>query len=347
MNETSLLQLLLKTDTGETHYPAEPGFAESAHPLPEPRSLPEGYFIFTTPWNETHNFTGPLSLLDILGPKRQELYKVIPVTVIYIVIFVTGIIGNICTCIVIARNRFMQTATNYYLFNLAIADLMVLLLGLPLETYSFWRAYPWIFGEAFCVIRTMAAETSTYASILTITAFTIERYIAIVHPMKAQTVSSLPRAVKIIVIIWVLSALCSVPMVVQFGVVYIVDKDDNIIPESALCHIKPDKEIRLAFEVSTFLFFFAPMTVITVLYLLIGLAIRRSGMSRTGSDSSENHRDPSGSELRAIQQARARRAVIKMLGTYVRGSVSTVLNPFFLVLFWAPTLPQQIVMSQV
>ncbi len=111
-------------------------------------------------------------LANILGPKRQELYKVIPVTVIYCVIFITGIVGNICTCIVIARNKYMQTATNYYLFNLAIADLLVLILGLPQETYMFWSAYPWVFGETFCVIRTMAAETSTYASILTITAFT-------------------------------------------------------------------------------------------------------------------------------------------------------------------------------
>ncbi len=80
------------------------------------------------------------------------------------------------TCIVIAKNKYMQTATNYYLFNLAMADLLLLVLGLPLETYQFWSAYPWVFGDIFCVIRTMAAETSTYASILTITAFTIERY---------------------------------------------------------------------------------------------------------------------------------------------------------------------------
>ena len=82
----------------------------------------------------THNISASdlessLDLTAILGPRRQELYKVIPVTVVYCIIFITGIVGNICTCIVIARNKYMQTATNYYLFNLAVADLLMLLLG--------------------------------------------------------------------------------------------------------------------------------------------------------------------------------------------------------------------------
>ena len=252
-------------------------------------------------------------LANILGPKRQELYKVIPVTVIYCIIFLTGIVGNVCTCIVIARNKYMQTATNYYLFNLAIADLLVLILGLPQETYMFWSAYPWIFGETFCVIRTMAAETSTYASILTITAFTVERYVAICHPMKAQTMSSLQRAIKVIIGIWIISGICSIPMVLQFGVVYIKDASGQDILESASCTIDQDRALEHTFEISTFLFFLAPMTVISVLYGLIGLAIRRSALSRKGSDSS-THSATTGTELRAQQQARARRAVLKMLG---------------------------------
>lgn len=97
--------------------------------------------------------TSGLDLELLLGPRRQDLVKVIPVTIIYALIFVTGLVGNVSTCVVIARNHYMHTATNYCLFNLAVSDLMMLLLGLPQETYSFWSAYPWIFGETFCVLR--------------------------------------------------------------------------------------------------------------------------------------------------------------------------------------------------
>jgi hypothetical protein len=44
-------------------------------------------------------------------------------------IFITGVIGNIAVCLVIVKNKSMHTATNYYLFSLAISDLMILVLG--------------------------------------------------------------------------------------------------------------------------------------------------------------------------------------------------------------------------
>lgn len=93
-------------------------------------------------------------------PIRDSLYVVIPMTLIYSLILLTGLLGNVSTCIVIAKNNYMHTATNYYLFSLAISDLLLLLSGLPQDMYSLWIRYPYVFGEAFCVIRGLAAETS-------------------------------------------------------------------------------------------------------------------------------------------------------------------------------------------
>ena len=260
------------------------------------------------------NSNATVDLEYFLGPKRLPLNTVVATTVIYSVILVAGIIGNVSTCIVIANNRYMHTATNYYLFNLAIADLLVLILGIPVETYTMWSAYPWIFGETFCVLRSMASETSTYASILTITAFTVERYVAICHPMRAHSVTCLKRAVKIIVILWIVSSLCAVPIILQYGVVFVLDVNGNDIMESASCRMN-ERQMKYAFGVSTFLFFLAPMTVITVLYMLIGLAIRKSALTRAGSETSQPQQERCyGNDLRAQQQANARRAVLNMLG---------------------------------
>lgn len=68
-------------------------------------------------------------LLRTRGPKHLSLSIVVPITVVYVFIFVTGVIGNIAVCVVIVRNNFMHTATNYYLFSLAVSDLTLLLLG--------------------------------------------------------------------------------------------------------------------------------------------------------------------------------------------------------------------------
>ncbi|KAK3591015.1 hypothetical protein CHS0354_013076, partial [Potamilus streckersoni] len=248
----------------------------------------------------------------VIGPRRGPLVTVVTITVVYCLLFFTGIVGNVCTCIVIAKNKYMHTATNYYLFNLAVADLLLLIIGLPAETYVIWQEYPWVFGEAFCIIRTLLAEMSTFASILTITAFTIERYVAICHPMKAQTMSSLKRVFRIIIGVWILAAMFSIPQTVQFRVIYAHDKNKKIIPESATCTIKESSHMERTFEISFFLFFIVPMTFISVLYTLIAVAIRRSALTRAGSDASNKVR-LTGGEIRAQQQARARRSVLKML----------------------------------
>ena len=56
-------------------------------------------------------------------------FILILLTVIYVIIFITGVLGNVVTCIVIARNKGMHTAVNYYLFSLAVSDLLLLISG--------------------------------------------------------------------------------------------------------------------------------------------------------------------------------------------------------------------------
>lgn len=259
-------------------------------------------------------------------PRRDSLAVVIPITIIYSILFVTGVLGNICTCFVIARNKFMHTATNYYLFNLAVADLLLLVIGLPPDLYTVWSLYPWVFGETLCVIRAFVCEISTNTSILTITAFTVERYIAICFPMKAQKMSSLPRAARVIVCVWVVAVCTAIPIADQYGVVKIKDPKNRTIEESAMCAFKHEP-ITGWFLASTCFFFILPMIFISVLYSLIAVAIHRSTIDapkihRSSSDTSKASKEQ-GTCLRhgrgrsdgSIQlQTRARRSVLKMLG---------------------------------
>lgn len=53
----------------------------------------------------------------------------LPMTAVYCVIAVGGAVGNVLTCLVVAKNRTMRTSTNYYLVNLAVADLLTLFIG--------------------------------------------------------------------------------------------------------------------------------------------------------------------------------------------------------------------------
>lgn len=210
-----------------------------------------------------------LQTADDFGPKRDSLKIVIPLTFVYVLIFATGVVGNISTCIVIKKNRSMHTATNYYLFSLAISDFLLLLLGVPQEIYLTWSKYPYVFGEYFCVGRGILAETSANATVLTITAFTVERYMAICHPFFGHAISKLSRAIRIIILIWLLSILTAIPQALQFGLVSHQGIERCVVVRIIINH---------SFQLSTYIFFFAPMSIIFVLYLLIGLQLYRSNV---------------------------------------------------------------------
>lgn len=68
-------------------------------------------------------------LFENLGERRKDTLSVVFLIGVYCIIFVTGVVGNLSTCVVIWRNTYMHTVTNYYLFNLAVSDLLTLIFG--------------------------------------------------------------------------------------------------------------------------------------------------------------------------------------------------------------------------
>lgn len=82
--------------------------------------------------NKNMNYTdGDIAemIMYALGSKRKDMFSVSVLITVYVIIFSTGVVGNLSTCFVIIKNSYMHTVINYYLFSLAISDLLILLLG--------------------------------------------------------------------------------------------------------------------------------------------------------------------------------------------------------------------------
>uniref|UniRef100_A0A182W5Y8 G-protein coupled receptors family 1 profile domain-containing protein n=1 Tax=Anopheles minimus TaxID=112268 RepID=A0A182W5Y8_9DIPT len=185
------------------------------------------------PGSDSANGTIPFEI-------RDTLWIVIPISIIYSTIFVIGVLGNIITCIVISRNKSMHTATNYYLFSLAISDLLLLITGVPQDIYHIWYRFPYPFGNTVCQMAGFASETFANATVLTITAFTVESL-------------AIPQALSM-----------------------------QIDTEFRTCTVRHE-QTKHVFFISTVLVFVCPMSVITILYILIWLQLRRSKVVRCGS----------------------------------------------------------------
>ncbi|CAJ1071951.1 neuromedin-U receptor 1-like isoform X1 [Xyrichtys novacula] len=209
-----------------------------------------------------------------LGVRRSPEF--LPVCIIYLTIFLAGVLGNSLTCAVILHYRVMQTPTNYYLLSLAVSDLLVLLLGMPLELYEMWQNYPFLLGEGGCYFKTFLFETVCFASILNVTALSVERYVAVVHPLKVKHMTTRARVKRMIFILWVLSMLCAVPNTSLQGIEELDPLFGRRFPQSAVCKVvKPPWMYNLIILISTLVFFLLPMLIISILYLLIGLQLRR------------------------------------------------------------------------
>uniref|UniRef100_A0A4W3I9F0 Neuromedin U receptor 1 n=1 Tax=Callorhinchus milii TaxID=7868 RepID=A0A4W3I9F0_CALMI len=217
-----------------------------------------GYLCGSEHPNHTDNHSIPGDdkeelLLKYLGPRKSSFFT--PVCIIYLWIFVVGALGNALTCIVIARHRVMRTPTNYYLFSLAVSDLLVLVLGMPLELYEMWNNYPFLLGRAGCYFKIFFFETVCFASILNVTALSVERYIAVVHPLKAKYVVTRTHAKRVIAAVWLVSICSAIPNTSLHGINYLSIPSGQRIEESATCTLLKPAWI--------------------VLYLLIGLQLKR------------------------------------------------------------------------
>uniref|UniRef100_A0A8C4ZJT3 Thyrotropin-releasing hormone receptor n=1 Tax=Gadus morhua TaxID=8049 RepID=A0A8C4ZJT3_GADMO len=170
-----------------------------------------------------------------------------------------GIVGNVMVVLVVLTTRHMRTPTNCYLVSLAVADLTVLVAaGLPNVAESL--SGTWVFGHSGCLGITYLQYLGINVSSCSITAFTVERYIAICHPMRAKTVCTVSRAKRIIAGVWVFT--CIYCMLWFFLV--------DIKSGHVQCGYKVKRELYLPIYLIDFaIFYVVPLLLAIVLYGLI------------------------------------------------------------------------------
>ena len=76
-----------------------------------------------------HNLTEEQFIRASLGNSHLPWSSLIPMTTVYTIFVILGILGNLATCLVIIKNEYMKTATNIYLLNLAVTDIATLSIG--------------------------------------------------------------------------------------------------------------------------------------------------------------------------------------------------------------------------
>ncbi|XP_062396185.1 neurotensin receptor type 1-like [Sardina pilchardus] len=219
--------------------------------------------------SQTSNISFPTAAgyLDV----NTDIYSKVLVTVIYVVLFIVGCLGNSVTLYIMSKKdslKNLQSTVHYHLASLAASDLLILLC-MPVELYNFiWIHHPWAFGDVGCRGYYFLRDGCSYATALNISSLSVERYMALCHPFKAKMVMSRGRTRKLIIGLWVVSLLLASSMLFIMG-------QHNLGHEMICTPIVSTATIKTVLQVNVLLSFVVPMAVVSILNWLIGREMQR------------------------------------------------------------------------
>ncbi|XP_002738788.1 QRFP-like peptide receptor [Saccoglossus kowalevskii] len=209
---------------------------------------------------------------------------------------VLSITGNALVMVVLLCGKSGRGDLNIFIVNLAVADLSMAVLSMPF-TFTTLMYGHWIFGAAMCPVMLFAQQVSVCVSIYTLTVIGINRYFAVMYPLKIGWTKNRNRI--FVLSVWVVSVILSiVPPIV--GYTKEEHWDGNTI---FLCAEWWSNETSSAiYELFVMcITYFIPLVLLSYTYISIG----RRLWGRRIPGNADHNRDRT--------QKRAKRQVIKML----------------------------------
>ena len=242
--------------------------------------------------------------------------------------------GNVFIIIIVYKHRELHKTINYFIVNMAASDLLFPLIVNPVNIVALATdSWNWhvsgILGSCFCKLFYFSSSVALHVSVQSLVWIGIDRFAAVVFPIKLGLISPKIRTTAIIST-WTIAGLFNSPSLIISDVVV----HDN---RSAFCSFVDDSvynsDVSAAFLFAQlFLLFISPLVVITVLYTAIAIALKRQ--NRTLSDTAQNLQRYS---ARKRRQA-IRMAVIIVVLFYICVIPSTFL---YFVAYWSLSCAMQ------
>ncbi|XP_005180165.3 RYamide receptor isoform X1 [Musca domestica] len=237
------------------------------------------------------------------GDTLSSVYFITAVYLLYIPIFVFALLGNGTVCYIVQSTPRMRTVTNYFIANLAMGDILMSLFCVPSSFISTFILGYWPFGIALCHFVNYSQAVSVLVSAYTLVAISIDRYIAIMWPLRPRITK---RYAKFIIVgIWFIALATALPIPIVSKLVQPGDWYE--LCGRYICKEEwPTAEQNYYYTLALLtLQFIVPLSVLIFTYTRIALAV----WGKRPPGEAENSRDQ--------RMARSKRKMIKMMVTVV------------------------------
>nr|XP_033803529.1 substance-P receptor [Geotrypetes seraphini]XP_033803530.1 substance-P receptor [Geotrypetes seraphini] len=214
--------------------------------------------------------------------------------VAYSLIVLVSVVGNIIVIWIILAHKRMRTVTNYFLVNLAFAEASMAAFNTVVNfTYAIHN--DWYYGLVYCKFHNFFPISAVFASIYSMTAIALDRYMAIIHPLQPRLSATATKVV--ICVIWVLAFLLAFPQ----GYYAITEN----MTYRVVCYVEWPEDNTHVYQKTyqicvTVLIYFLPLLVIGCAYTVVGITLWASEIPGDSSD-------------RYHEQVTAKRKVVKMM----------------------------------
>ncbi|CAG9862603.1 unnamed protein product [Phyllotreta striolata] len=221
----------------------------------------------TTDLANITNGTSNKTSEDLSGYNQIES---IVISILFVSIILGTIVGNILVCVAVCLVRKLRRPCNYLLVSLAVSDLCVAILVMPMAAFYEINGR-WIFGEIMCNLWVSFDVLSCTASILNLCMISVDRYYAITKPLEYGVKRTPKRMILWVILVWCFSACISLPPLLILG------NEHSEMTESGekrfdVCLVSQDIGYQIY---ATMCSFYIPLTVMMLVYYKIFRAARR------------------------------------------------------------------------
>ncbi|KAK5875615.1 hypothetical protein CesoFtcFv8_026680 [Champsocephalus esox] len=190
-----------------------------------------------------------------------------PALLILVIIALT-IGGNILVILAVSLEKKLQNATNFFLRSLAVADMLVGILVMPVSLINILYDYAWPLPSALCPIWIYLDVLFSTASIMHLCAISLDRYVAIRNPIEHSRFNSRTKAMMKIAAVWTISIGVSMPIPV-IG----LHNEDKVFVNGS-CVLNEERFMLIG----SFVAFFIPLVIMVVSYCLTIQVLQRQAI---------------------------------------------------------------------